>query len=226
MVLSNPAKFFLVASLFLLICTSCRFWQNNENKPVPLVSDIKSDIPFSTIEPENFQAEIVITANGIERKLFVARKGELRRVDYDFGEQNQHSVLETNKRYLLSSRQKTYAEVVTPSGTDMSDPLAEQLLNLREYAKFEDLGIENNTETYRVKVGDSDSAEIIIYVEQASGLPVKQEFFSTNGEERTLQYSFEMRRVKLETDAGFFRIPADYRIVSIDEFYRIVNARK
>ena len=226
MVLSNPVKFFLAASLFLLICTSCRFWQSDENKPVSLVSDIKSDIPFSTTEPANFQAEIVITAGGIERKIFVARKGVLRRIDYDYGEQNQHSTLETEKRYVLSSRHKMYAEVVNTPGAGFSDPLTEQLLNLRGYAKFEDLGTENNAEKYRVKVAGSDSAEIIIYVDQASGLPVKQEFFSINGDARTLQYSFEMRELKLETDDTIFQVPAGYRMTAPDEFYRVINARK
>jgi outer membrane lipoprotein-sorting protein len=227
MLLSNPAKFFLVAFWFLLICTSCRFWQNGENKPVPLLSDIKSDVPFSTTEPLNFQAEIVIIASGTERKIFVARKSELRRIDYDYGQPNQHSVLETDKRYVLALRQKIYAELLKAEGdSGLSDPLTEQLLNLRQYAKFEGLGAENNLEKYRIKVGDSDTAEIMIYVDKISGMPVKQEFYSINGEERTLQYSFEMRDLRLEADDVLFQFPSGFRIVPIDEFYRIINLGK
>lgn len=227
MLLSNPAKSFLVAFWFLLICTSCRFWQNAENKPVSLRSDIKSEVPFSTTEPLTFQAEIMITAGGIERRIFVARTGELRRIDYEYGQPNQHSVLETDKRYLLASRQKVYTEVPNATGDrGTADPLTEQLLNLREYAGFEDLGAENNVEKYRARIDGSDSSEIIIYVDNAAAMPVKQEFYSISGEERTLQYAFEMRDLKLEADGTLFQIPAGYRMVPLDEFYRITNGRK
>lgn len=224
MFLSNPAKSFLASILLLL--AGCSFWQNNQNTSVPLISEPKNEFPFSAKEPENFQAEIVVTSGGTERKTFIARNGEKRRIDYNFGEETQHSVLQTNKEYVISNRKKIFAEFLPRGGSSMNQPpqndLTAELLNRRDYANFEQLSLENNLMKYRVRINESDASEILIYVDEASGLPIKQEFFSVDAEQRTLQYSVELRNFKLETSDEFFVIPAGFRRVSVGDFYRLL----
>ncbi|HEX8638677.1 MAG TPA: hypothetical protein VF692_11480, partial [Pyrinomonadaceae bacterium] len=69
-------KFFILA-LVLAFFSACRSGQNDyggNSISEPLVAEeLKSEIPFSTKEPENFQAEIVVSSNGSERKTFIAR---------------------------------------------------------------------------------------------------------------------------------------------------------
>ncbi len=224
MFLSNPAKFFLASILLFFVFAGCRFWQNNQNTSVPLISETKDEFPFSTKEPEIFQAEIVVTSGDTERKTFIARNGERRRIDYNFGEENQHSVLQTDKEYVISNRKKIYAEILPRSRLSANqtpqNDLTSELLNRRDYAKFEKLGREDNLTRYRVRINESDASEILIYVDETIGIPVKQEFFSVNGEQKTLQYSVEMKNFKLETGDKLFAIPAGFRKVSIDEFFR------
>ena len=119
---SNLTKFFIVFALIFSLFSGCRFWQktNEANTAVaPTVSeDLRSTIPFSTKEPEQFQAEIVVTANDTERKTFVARNGANHRYDFNFGAKNQLTNLQTDKNYLISPERKIYTETIAaPSAT-------------------------------------------------------------------------------------------------------------
>src|SRR4051812_6041344 len=102
---SNLTKFFAVFTLSLTLFSSCRFWTKTDNtnsSQTPTVSDeLKTEIPFSTKEPERFQAEIVVTANETERKTFLARNAGARRYDFNFGAKNQLTNLQTDKNYLI-----------------------------------------------------------------------------------------------------------------------------
>jgi hypothetical protein len=225
MFLSNPAKSFCALSLLLIVFAGCRFWQDNSNTNVRPVSN--SHFPFSTKEPENFQAEIVVISNGSERKMRLARKGEKRLTDYNFDDENQKSFLQADKDYLISNRKRIYSEVLpgqqaTASETAQSD-LTSQLLNLKNYATFEELGRENNLLKYRARLNESVATEIIVYVDEAVGIPVKQEFFSINGEQRILQYTVEMRNFKLEADENLFKIPTGFKKVTIEEFHKNIS---
>lgn len=159
--------------------------------------------------------------------MFVARSGARRRVDYDYGGQNQRSVLESDKKYLISFRDKTYAASGVGLGVDVdfSDPLVSQLMNIREYAEFENLGNEGGVTKYRARMRDSDASEVFIYLDESLGLPVKQEFFSINGGERRLEYAVELKNVRREIDAGVFEIPQGFRQTSIEEFRRLTARR-
>lgn len=224
MFLSNPAKFFLASILLLFVLAGCRLWQNNQNTGVPPIAETKDEFPFSTKEPEIFQAEIIVTSGETERKTFIARNGERRRIDYNFGQENQHSVLQTDKEYVVSNRKKIYAEILPRSPLSANqapqNDLTSELLNRRDYAKFEKLGREGNLTRYRVRINESDASEILIYVDETIGIPVKQEFFSVNGEQKTLQYSVELKNFSLETGEELFAFPAGFRHVSVDEFYK------
>lgn len=224
--LSNPPNCFLACALFLLFISGCRFWQNTDSTNVSQVPEIKSEFPFSTKEPEDFTAEIVVSAGGVERKTLVTRSGAKRRYDYDAGEERQRTVIVSDKTYMLLPAKKVYTDNATaaadpPASDPVGDPFA--LLYAKPEVSVEALGIQDGLTKYAVRLADTNSSEIFIYVDETIGLPVKQEFFSVNGDERTLQYIMELRNFRRAADESVFEIPKDLRRVSFEEFKRLSN---
>ncbi len=71
---------------------------------------------------------------------------------------------------------------------------------------------------YRAVFGESGKSEVVIWIDEKIGLPVKQEFYSIGGEQKILTFTFEMKNFKPQTDENLFEIPKDFRKVSIKEF--------
>ena len=231
----NSIKFFFYFLLISAISASCSYWQKTE----PSVPDantfeaveIKSEVPFSTKEPESFQAEIVVTTGETENKTFIARNGKKRLYVYNFGEKNEFSDVsnETGAKFLISQNKEIYtkdensANKSAQTSDDLMNSLTTEWLNQKTDAKFTNLGAENNLKKYLVILGDGGNSESIIYVDEKIGLPVKQEFFSVNGEKKTLQYTMELRNFKRQVNADLFEIPKNYRKVSREEFRKILR---
>lgn len=230
MILSNPVKYFLLALVFLTFCSGCRFWQNAANTNTSPASgtftEDKSNLPFATREPDIYQAEIVVTANGEETRTFTARNGAKRRYEYGAGEKGAAVLIKTDKKYLAIPDKKIYAEEAGGAASSSSSAWIEQLtvewLNVRPDATFLDLGKENGLSKYSVKLNGTDASEIFIYVD-ANGLPVKQEYYSISGEQRDMVYTVELRNLKLEAGDDLFTIPKDLRKVSMDEIRKAMK---
>lgn len=198
--------------------------------PTPFVAEeLKSEIPFLTKEPEAFQAEFVITANENERKNLVARNGENRRYDYNIGEEIQLSLLKTDKNYLIFPQQKIYTETSTTeivqAANDWTNFLTVEWLSAKNESKFEKLETVENITKYRILVDNKEVSETIIFVDENQKIPVKQEFFSINGEQKTLLFTFEIRNLKLQPDDSLFIIPTDFKKVSSEEFRKQINLK-
>ena len=225
MLLSNPAKSLLACILLLFPTAGCGLLPSASNSQAPLVPEIKSSLPFATREPENFQCDMVVTADGSTRRTMLARMGERRRTDFEAGEKQHRAVLSTDKEYLIAFDEKIYAERPPKAGAASSEQqftdLTLDLLNRGERAEFEEIGRENSVIMYRVILGDAYSNEIIVHFDEAIGLPVKQEFFALNGDEKTLQYSVELLNFRTDVDEGLFVIPAGFRRVSLSGFYNL-----
>jgi hypothetical protein len=80
------------------------------------------------------------------------------------------------------------------------------------------MGRENNITTYRVRFGDAASSDALIYINEDIGIPVKQEFYSINGDRRTLEYSVEFQDLQLTAEDDLFKIPDGFKKVSVQEF--------
>jgi hypothetical protein len=233
MILSNPVKSFLLALVSLTLCFGCRFWQDAENTNTSpgggSFAEDKSDLPFSTREPEIYQAEIVVTAAGTERGTFTARSGAKRRYEYNFGEKTALVWLKTDRNFLLLPDKKIYAEQGTAEDSSSLSALQEQLttewLNIKPGAKFESLGTESKLKKYGVKLNESDVSEIVLFVDEANGLPIKQEYYSIAGEQRNLLYSVELRNLKLEAGDELFAVPKDYRQVTVEELRKSLRSK-
>jgi hypothetical protein len=210
----------------LLFCQACSFWRGQTDPtPAPFAAEeIKSAIPFSTKEPNVYQTEIVVTANGVKDVTFTARNETNRLTVYNFQTESETAVLElgANQTFLMAARRKIYAEK-EHGGVETADFLTAELLNQNTDARFETLGAENNLVKYRVKLDESQNSEVIIFVDEKIGLPVKQEFYSVRDEQRILTSTVELRNFNFSADAKFFEVPKDYRKVSSKEFYEITR---
>lgn len=216
-------KYFLFINL--VFCSSCQFWQNNSNTnanietPQTEIAEIISEIPFSTKEPETFQAEISIKTEGAERITFIARdKGRFLTRNGDIASLQ----ILPNQSFLINFAKKIYVEntgnsspQTNVSGETLNDFLTTEWLNQKTDVKYENLGAENGLNRYRVKFENSES---LIFVDESFKIPVKQEFYSVEGETKNLVYSMELRNIKLITEEGLFEVPKDFRKVSLEEF--------
>lgn len=232
---SSAGKLFFF--FLAVLAASCNVWQDgNTSTPslTPFVAaELKSEIPFSTKEPEIYQLEIISQtyAGGdkSERKTLSARRGASRVTGFNAGEKNEIHLLEldNNQVFSIHHGRKVFAENLASSlltSRVESDFLTTEWLNRKTPAVFENLEAENNLSKFRVRLGDNENSnsEILIYVDENLDFPVKQEFYSINGDQRTLASSVEMKNFKSDPDKKLFELPKDYRKISPKEFLEIV----
>lgn len=229
---SSAVKFFF--GLLAILASSCSLWRSNETaapSPTPFTaSEIVTEIPFSTEEPEIYQTEIVITTDGTERKIFTARNKARRITIFNRGETGEIERLETDNNFvtIINRARKVYAggsADATAAGENSNDFLTTEWLNQKTPAAFENLGSENGLSKFRVKLGDGENlnSEVLIFVDENLKLPVRQEFYSASGEQKTLTFSVELKNFKPEAPEDFFQIPKDLRFVSTKEFQEIIR---
>lgn len=219
---SNPLKIFLV--LAALFCSSCQVWQSAENANTEafVAEEIKTGIPFSTKEPEVFQAEIVVSTGGAEKKFFTARNKGRHLTVFNRGEKDESAVLltENGETFIINREKKTFRKNQNGAGDSSSgdrnllDFLTTKWLVEKRDARFENLGAENNLTKYRVRLGDSKDSEILVFVDENLKIPVKQEFYSMADGQKNLMYSTEVKNFKLQAEEGLFELPKDYREIS------------
>lgn len=212
MFLSNPVKIFTATFCLSIVFTGCTLWRGSENPATTFASQTKTEYPFVAREPEVFQAELVVRTGDIERRMFVARNWEKRRIDYDFGTDNQHTVLITDKEYLLFFKRKVFEEHAMSSNTAaLYEPLTEHILSTRDYASFEEINRDGSVVEYRARINESSNSEALIFFDETIGLPVREEFYSLEGEGRKLQYSVELQGFRTEAGPELFTVPKNFR---------------
>lgn len=219
--------------VFALSFSACG-WRQKASETPPTVQpfageESKSAIPFQTREPENFQADFVVTTGAVENKTFTARRGGDYRFDYNLSGNLKISNIKTadGKSFLIIDSKKIYAENSGAAAEQISNDSADfptnQWLNAKADAEFTNLGAENGLTKYRVNLDASRRSETIVFVDENIKLPVRQEFYSTGDGERSLFYTVEMRNFKLRADADLFEIPADYKRVSLENLRAVVK---
>ena len=210
MLLSTSVKIFCAALFLPLIFSGCSLWRGEANTPSFVPPQQESDIPFSTREPDVFQVEIVTRAGGVERRITVARDKNTRRIDYDVDTDSHRAVIISDKEYVLDLRRKTVSERELAAAGAMKKEVS-SLLNVRDYADFDEVGRQGSVIEYRARVNESDASDVSIFFDESIGLPVRQDFYSVNGDERKLKYSVELRNFSREVDLGVFEIPHGFR---------------
>lgn len=213
--------------LILIVFQACQLWQDkpqNSTNSTVSVQEAKSDIPFSTKEPETFQADFIFSdVDHGERKIFVARQEKKLRIDYEDGS----SLLQLTETgsFLINHQHQIYAEKVfqtaNPEKTEetLQDFLTIEWLNEKDEVKFESLPPENGLLKFKALLGAS---EVLIYFDENLQMPVKQEFLHVVGEQRDVLYRTEMKNFKPLTEPSFFELPKNYRQVSLSEYQQIL----
>ncbi len=225
---SNSLKIIFLAAM--LFASACSFFQSNpaaDASPTPFVAEeLKSAIPFSTKEPTIYQTEIVVAANESVDKVFTARNEGNRLTIFNYQTESEISLLQIGgQTFIIAANRKIYAEKEAGAQSETADEFfTAEWLNQKNGARFETLPPENNLARYRVNLDDAANSEIIIYVDTQIGLPVKQEFYSVAGEQKTLTLTMELRNFNAQIESKFFEVPKDFRKVSSKEFYEIARA--
>ncbi|HEV8591916.1 MAG TPA: hypothetical protein VGQ55_07415 [Pyrinomonadaceae bacterium] len=214
----------LILFVPVLFFCGCSSGTENSSRQIPLVADEKPAVPFLTSEPERFQAEIVVKTGDVEEKYRIARDGVRRRIDYSVDQPDGRATLITDREYLIDYKRKVFtAATQNPSAVENDDELVLHLLNHRDHTDFIDLGTENGLKKYQAKINDSDGSEVFLYIDPATNFPMKQEFFSVDGDARELLYLVELQNVTLEPDAALFELPSGFREVAISEFRKVLK---
>ena len=228
MLLSNRRRSCLTLTFFVCLSASCSWTRYGSDTNQTAEPRFESELPFSTREPEKYLAEVVITAGELQRINRVARSGDQRRYDFDYGQKDQLSVISGGTNARLLPYRKIYAESSGGSGATPfpDDPLTLRMIHERGHAEFEDLGTEGGLAKFSAKIAGGDSTKVLIYVDPVIGLPVKQEFYSIENGIEKLTFSMEIRNFQPELSTDLFSVPTDYRKVSGSEFQAILNGKQ
>ncbi|MBA3334890.1 MAG: hypothetical protein WKF90_02350 [Pyrinomonadaceae bacterium] len=237
---SNKFKINFVVILFALLCNACGFWrsadnQNSSTAPTPSgAAEVKSEIPFSTKEPDIYQADIIVTTGVLEEKMFTARNGNYRRYDFTSANNSLISLIQNagGDKRLVNYQKKIYTEdklsenfIVAPPAESWNEFLTADLLNQKKNVSFEKIDTENNLTKYRIVSNETNAAasETTISIDEELGFPVKSDFYAIEGGEKILKFSVEMKNIKLQIEDKVFQIPEGYQKVSPEEFRTILK---
>lgn len=219
MFLSNRRKCFL----FLVFCagflSACSTSTSTETSALTGPDTTKA-FPFSTKEPSVYQGNVVVTGDLGEQRYFVARKNDKGRLGLFRGGRLASSELHTDLTYLIDHVNKVYAAV--PPSPLSYDALSYGLFRGKGHNTFEKLESDESVTRYRVRDPDQPLSDIVISLDNVSGLVVRQEF-STAGENgadapQSPRFIYEVRDLSLDVDDSVFDKPVNYRQVSLKEY--------
>jgi outer membrane lipoprotein-sorting protein len=222
---SKVSVVLFAAALTAASFSACGWWRAADEKAAEDAdfSEFSTNIPFSTGEPETFQAGIVVTTvlNGTksERKYFAAKKGGNSLTTFNAGAPDARTRLQTadGKVFIIANGTKTFTEIPPGSAGDddfeLSRFLTTKWLNEQTGAGFQKLGTENNLTKYLVRPISGQNTEILIYVDENLKIPVRQEFYSLSGEEKVLTSAVEIRDFKAEAEDKLFELPGGFERV-------------
>lgn len=219
-----------------MLTTACGWRSGDENIAVNSTdssSELLTTIPFSNREPDVYQTEIIIKIGDTERKILTARNAARRVMIIDQNEKHEVTLLENagNPPMMISRTDKSYTELsasVFSGMEEANDFLTNEWLNQKTTATFENLGAENGLTKYLVRLGSegNQNSEAVIYVDENIKLPVRQEFYSLQNNQRVLTSTIELRNFKLSADENLFQLPEGFRKISAPDFQKLARREK
>ena len=235
--------FFVIIAVLTSFFASCSWWKKLTGSPTPtptpfVAQEIPTNIPFQTKEPENYEAEFIISAfSGDEKtikKTFTAKNGIKYFTTFNQGEKSAFSTFrnETGNFFLISDDKKVFTEEMQAANLQPENEesvksfLMTEWLNGKTNAAFDNLETKNNITTFRVNLDSAQNTEILLYVDENLKMPIKQEFYSLSSGEKKLMFSAEIANFKSPANEKYFQLPAGYKKVSREEFDKIVNQDK
>jgi hypothetical protein len=212
----------------------------------PRSEELLSSVPpFSTREPERYQATRIIRSveqNGTKKnapetavtKTLIARDGQKRREEYEIDSSGPLVYLETEAgHFVLLPAKKLYADLDLnlsgPEGTDSgseryADLSPERLLDeTRAVARYEKLGSDTiagrSTTKYRVTSGEPANASAgadVTLIWIDDALGMPIRSETTStGEDRISKLTIELSDIRQQVDPRIFELPKDYRKVGL-----------
>ncbi len=211
----------------------------SESSPVEVIT--ASSPPFSTREPDRYQASRLITtaewpANNSESAAdthtvssFIARDGERRREEYEYQRREKIIYIENpSGHFILLPSSKIYSDlkeavndVSANDPSEEADVSTDRLLNeTRQEMIYHRIGSDNlngqATTKYRVTVQNSHETtvgrEMLIWVDETLGMPIRSEILDERAQ-RVAKITTELKDIRLNVAQDFFQIPKDYRKV-------------
>lgn len=244
---------FIACALVTAAALTYRRWPSLRRVVTPAPSSlttqesVSSVPPFSTREPNRYQATRIITSNDNASpsappsvtRILIARDGEQRREDYDSDTDFRTSYLETAAgTFILMPGKRIYANLNSaaeelnlpfqqPGQQSDADFSPDRLLNDSPgQTKYEKLGVEKLNEQVTTKYrvtnlatnnGTENPSITLIWIDEPLGMPVKTETESVAGN-LPARLTTELRDIKLKVDPTLFEIPRDYQQVGYSEF--------
>ena len=210
-------------------------------------SVLSSTPPFTTKEPESYQATRTITVTNATgavndtkvSKVVLARDGAKRREEYEAGTLGSIVYVETAAgRFVLLTGPRLYAEADQPDVTvDPKQSAVESEIMSPDYllnesnsaAGYEQLGTEaiggRSATKYRVITDPPSQTETFIWVDEVLGMPIASQSSST-GAGVSMRVSMELRNVRTDVDPNLFVLPADYHKVTAAQIRDMMRAVK
>lgn len=226
MSLSKPAIAYLALLLLLPFLQNCGSGQNGQSNGGSPEAESNREFPFSTKEPDEFQADFVRTTAKHSEHSFFARKGSRWRYDTFDEDTPLITIVQNEKRLELLHKPAVYAEYPEVDSDaeipDFVSDLTLRLLDKRRFASFEDLGSDGGIRRYRAIIDESESSEVLIDIDEKSGLIINQEFLvRTDKQPSAPFFRVQLKNLKLAVDDKMFEIPKGYKKVAWSEFERI-----
>lgn len=212
--MSNLRYFLLLLIASSVFGLACGQSQSVANKDFASFDSNPDGYPFSVREPEKYSCQVVQIAGDITNTIFLARSGDKWRMDVKYGSEDQVSRVRNGSEFLINYKSKSYAEVspgngtVTPPGS--IDMLFRGMVGGDSKAKFEKVSTDAGITKFQVKYSKDTTSEVFIYIDDAKGMPVKQEFFAVEGDAKRNVMTVEVRDLKLEAPDDLFAIPSGF----------------
>ena len=170
----------------------------------------RNGFPFSTIEPEVYTATIIVRTGTLEKRWNVARDGAKWRVDiFDKGETS-HSMIGTDRSYVIDHRKRTYFAAPAFQGVSKASEIASQFFIDKEFYDFEHIGEDGGLTKYKAKRRIDGKGFVFLFID-SNNLVVRQELFDQEpqaGEQPPVVR--ELLDLKLSADESLFRLPDGY----------------
>jgi hypothetical protein len=240
-------KSWLIIVVALLILPACKRVSDSAAPPANHELTSSTSLPFSTKEPERYQATRIITftessstgAGNPPRtnKLIIARDGEQRREEYEAGDLGSIVFLEnTAGRFIVLTKPKLYADVNEPDAGAQAaqvqveaelmspDLLLNESNTLLQYQKLGTEVIAGRTATKYQVVNSTSTGrrEISIWLDETLGMPIATQYINNIGDISTRVF-MELQNIRTEVDPMTFALPVDYRKVQVSQILTIYN---
>ncbi len=211
----NSSNKIVISQLLLaiiLLFSSCSYFKTKQSETTAPIVQTRATTPFVVREPANYQCEVnIVSYSGEEKNLekyFIASMNGAR---YILFPSNIASLVDAEKgRFRIDNDNKTYSRVDSYGGGDEIERfVSNRWLNEQVESRFEKIGEDNEVETYRIERRNGRDS-ILAYYDKKKQLVVKQEFYSKEGDQEMLLYSFEIVNIREPADAKLFELPAGY----------------